>query len=662
MNWFNKLGIARKTTVLMMVVTLIVAMTILLGVVVQQVISGLAGVREEGTVLAGVMRMNSVAPLSFLDNEAAQQTLSTLVASPSVNRAYLYNQAGELVAKYATEDSTPSGLPAPHMRVTEDREITEFDLSELFIHEPIRSEGVLLGFLELHISLEKLYSSIAVTGGWIVGSLLLCVPLAYFLARYLQRPIITPLLDLVRAMDIVAKNQSYSVVVRKTNEDEIGTLVDGFNSMLVVLEEKNIRIVQKAVELEQKVRERTHDLENSNKSLTLAKDMAEASARAKADFLANMSHEIRTPMNGVLGASDLALSSASDQERIEYLHIIRSSAESLLSIINDILDFSKIDAGKLTLESVAFNLEEVVSGSLAACLPTAIKKGVIMIKEVQPSVPRFLLGDSVRIRQVLVNLIGNAVKFTETAGAVVVLAEAVGGGSEECRIRLSVNDTGVGIPADKTGQIFEAFSQADTSSTRKFGGTGLGLTICQRLVGLMGGVIEVRSTEGVGSSFHFTVTFPVVKQPPAVIAKSAEMPESESVPPLTVLLVEDNLTNQKIAKTMLLKLGHFVSVASNGQEGVHAFQSGRFDLVFMDCQMPVMDGFEATRAIRDYEASEFGKRERTVPIVALTAHAMEGDRERCIAGGMTDYITKPLSLSSLKDCLTRTYETCIRSE
>ncbi|MCP4292723.1 MAG: response regulator [bacterium] len=389
-----------------------------------------------------------------------------------------------------------------------------------------------------------------------------------------------------------------------------------------------------------------HELKIRAKSLEEANIKAQQAVKIKGEFLANMSHEIRTPLNGIIGLTDLVLESELNEQQHDYLSDVKISGETLLTIINEILDFSKIEAGGIVIEKRPFSLSRVLDKTIRPLRFSAESKANTLVVELDNNLPRKLKGDSHRLWQILTNLAGNAVKFTEN-GTITVKASLEGRSGDVCSVRLDVKDTGIGISKAAQETIFDAFSQADGSTTRNYGGTGLGLAISKKLVELMGGELVLNSEENKGSTFSFILEMKEVSE-----AKSQKIPKTKKnltpqLSGLNILLVEDNSVNAKLATRLLNKSDIQVEWVTDGSQAVEAFQKNSYDIVLMDVQMPVMDGFEATQNIRKYEKGT-GKQ---TPIIALTAHALDGYRELCLEKGMDDYLTKPLNPKILRETL-----------
>jgi signal transduction histidine kinase/CheY-like chemotaxis protein len=660
MRWLANLPLAFKLRVIIVyaaAVALVVASLLFMS---GEVLSLRRTLTNHLLTLATATGHNTTGALTFGDHHLALNVIRSVRVEPNVSAATLYDAAGREFVRAEFDGGVHAhgaGQLSSAVAGGATGDVVRFTgLTGVEIEVPVMLDGERIGTLQLSARLLQLYTELKRSIGFMLLGLALAGAVAYVLSTRLQRVISAPVNDLLRVARTVSTSKDFSIRGFKHADDEIGALIDGFNEMLAEIEERDRNLRRHQDELELRVRERTISLDIAMEEARAALQRAESANRAKSEFLATMSHEIRTPLNGVLGMNELLLISQLTARQREYATAIQMSGQHLLNVINDILDFSKIESGHMELEAVDFSLIALVEETVALFAPAAGKKGLKLMACYTPDdvpLPR-LRGDPLRLRQVLSNLLSNAIKFTERGG-VRVQVRMTRQTETEISVELRVSDTGIGIAAEAQARIFEHFSQADGSTTRRFGGTGLGLAICRRLLTLMRGSISVSSAPGTGSEFLVRFTLPgsgTIEQPAADTARLQASSGSRALAQGGlrggVLLVEDHPVNQEVAGAMLRALGLTVTLAVDGRVAVDQVRAHSFDLVLMDCQMPVMDGFEATSIIRALPEPR-----GSLPIVALTANAMQGDEQRCLSHGMNDFLAKPFTLEQLRTLLAR---------
>ena len=591
--------------------------------------------------MADVVAFNASAVIEFNDAKGAKQLLSSFGEHPDVLTVRLLGIDSDFRYRF---DAPNRDLPAqvalgdqPH------RERAVYaDWSNVTVAVPIRSEDGVVGTVAITSSLDEVWRAIVWNLMLSLLALTLSFVIAFAIGRQMLASILAALASLTNTVQYVAESKDYSRHAKIYSDDEIGRLGEAFNAMLTEIAERDGQLADQRDHLEDTVQERTQ-------ALSLAKEAAEAASRAKSTFLSNMSHELRTPMSAIIGMTYMLKRNNTDGGQVDKLGKIDSAANHLLQLLNDILDLSKIDAERMTLEHTAFSVDTLTQDLASLLAPRAESAQLHFVLNIDPRLKRMrLLGDPLRLQQVLLNLAGNAIKFTER-GEVRVVARIAENAGDAVLLELSVWDTGIGIAPEAMDRIFNPFEQADGSTTRKYGGTGLGLPICQRLVRLMGGEIQVVSTPGAGSAFTFTIPLQQADAAPSARRLEASQPTADAehvlraeFPSCRILVAEDDWVNQEVALELLREtLGFTVDIAPDGLQAFDMALGQRYDLILMDVQMPELDGIGATQAIREISGYD------EVPIIAMTANAFAEDRARCLDAGMNDYIAKPVNPDNL---------------
>jgi signal transduction histidine kinase/FixJ family two-component response regulator len=612
--------------------------------IVYDVISCRDGMTREYTTLARIISRDLAASLESNDQRDAQATLSHLRADTHLREVLVCDIDGNHFVSFALDQD---GEAWPMETTLAPNHY--FAKKQLHLSHPIQAGGRPLGSIYLRADMSDLLRRISQYIRIVASVLLISILLALSISTRLRGMIADPLKHLADTAQLISIHQDYSVRAEQNSRDEVGALTGAFNQMLHQIQQRDRELANQQSQLEAQVTTRTTELETINRDLIRAKENAVAAVKTKGEFLATMSHEIRTPMNGIIAVADLALSFETDSQNREYLKMILSSAETLLSIINDILDFSKIEAHKFSLYPEDFDLREAVYNTIQMLALRADQKGIESVCRIAPDVPNFLNGDVSRFRQLLINLIGNAIKFTDT-GEILINIELAGADENDgsynivttsdannCQLQVSIRDSGIGIAPEKQRQIFEAFAQADSSTTRNFGGTGLGLAICTRLISMMGGRIWVESELGVGSTFHFTIPFAVQEAIPNTWNVSTPFAAIHEV-----LIIDGNASSRGMLEELLTSWNVVTHSLASGEAALMTAMSpsraadSNIDLIIIDSRLPGVDGETVCRRYRSGGNLE-------LPVIFLMPPTANSDvRDKALAAGATICMSKPV--------------------
>jgi signal transduction histidine kinase/CheY-like chemotaxis protein len=619
-----RISISRKLGKILRVMVMLSLMVATVSLSIREYSALQQTIGQKLTLTANMIGQNSSFALLFDDNQTAQEVLDALAHDPDIIAGQIQTPSGVTLVSYEKPATNWHGWWPTWLSKT--RQITQ----------PIlHKNNQIVGHITLVADLKRSYHSLLFNTLINTGIILIALSVVALYVQRLQRSFLGPLLKLANTARQIEKDQDYSRRSDYFGNDEISDLAEAFNNMLA-------QIQAHETDLESQVLSRTQELE-------LAKQDAESANQAKGQFLANMSHEIRTPMNAIVGLVELCLNSELSFKQREYLKRVESSAHSLMTLIGDILDFSKMEAGKMQMETIPFLLEEMLEHVFSTMLQLSANKGIQLIRPWTGPDYHAVIGDPQRLRQILINLIGNAIKFTEHGEIKVSLSE-ISRDAHWVRLQFAISDTGIGITAEQQTKLFQAFSQGDNSVTRNYGGTGLGLIISKQLIEQMGGSIEVSSKPGIGSTFTFNVllgatdlntirNFQIRRHRTIDVGKLARLNGRR------LLLVEDNEINRIVAIDLLEQAQLQVDIAENGELALAKLRHNNYDCVLMDVQMPVMDGYQATRLLRQIPAC------RDIPVIAMTANVMNGDHQHCLSAGMNDFIGKPILPATLYEAL-----------